>query len=1788
MAFDTTQPTQVNGLNGYTVDPLITIGDEINDYIAPGIPDGMGAIALNENTVRLFVNHELSNTAGYAYTLANGAELAGARVSYFDIDTTTRTVVDAGLAYDTIYNRAGEIVDDATDLEFEGINRFCSAQLIEANQFGASNGFADAIFFTGEETGGGTEFALDVGTNTLYAVPWLGRAAWENVTELDTGTTDKVALLIGDDREAAPLLLYVGEKNAAGDGGFLDRNGLAKGKLYAWAPDSGVDSPDDEDTAPDPTGFNGTGNSQSGSWVELDYYRPDLASADGSTGYDAQGFATQAQQDSLAYDVAGAFQFSRPEDIATNPADGTQAVLASTGRGSRFPEDNWGTTYKIDVDFDESGDPLTAQLDILYAGDDAGNGQVAGPDFGLRSPDNLDWSADGNIYIQEDRSTEIDPFGGASGEEASIWKLDPGSGDLTRIAQVNRTMGVPDGQTDTAIGDIGNWESSGIIDVSRLFGEDPGELFLFNTQAHSLRGGIIDEAGLVQGGQIAFLSDPAELTGFASLPADTFAEGPDTGGNDGTGAPISGNGRTGPFDGQPVQGFSGVQFAPGGDGSTFWFLSDNGFGAQTNSADYLLRLYQADPSLAGSEGGDGSVDIQGFVQLRDPNNLIPFDIVNGETTERFLTGADFDVESFVIDGNGEIWIGDEFGPYLLHFDASGVLLDAPIATPNLQPLNTLNGQEPLVIGHRGASGELPEHTLEAYSLAIARGADFIEPDLVATKDGVLIARHEPILGGTTDVASHPEFTDRKRSGTIDGVLYENEFFASDFTLAEIKTLRAIMPQGYRTDAFDGVFQIPTFEEVINLVKQAELDTGKKIGIYPETKHPTYHDDLGLSLEEPLLATLEATGFTDPSRVFIQSFEVSNLKELNTKTDIPLVQLLDAYDVALDGLLIYQDANARPYDFAVSGNTRTYGDLQTTAGLAEIATYADGIGPWKRMIVSVKGVDADGDGVADDVNGDGAVNDADKTTTAPSTLIPDAHDAGLFVHAYTFRNEGRFLASDYQGNPNKEFEQFINLGVDGYFTDFPGTGDLVRDQITSDTVRSPQNPEVLATTEFDTLTGDAPIVIGHRGASGLRPEHTLEAYKLAIAQGADFIEPDLVVTKDSVLIARHEPMLGVVALNPDGTIQMDASGNTVLNTTDTSTDVYLRAEFADRLTVKNLDGVLRGGWFAEDFTLAEVKQLNAIERIPAIRGTEFDNDGLKVPTLAEVIDLVQQVEAETGRQIGIYPETKHPTFFDQQGFNTSQLLVDTLVAEGFTDPSRVFIQSFEVANLKAINDTIMPAAGIDIPLVQLFGGSGQPYDFVVAGDARTYTDLSTPAGLAEIAEYAAGIGPNKQRIVPLSTVDANGDGQPDDLNGDGAISDGDRVTGTPTTLIADAHNAGLLVHLYTLRNESFFLPDSYEGDPLNEYEQFIELGVDGFFTDFPGTGFTARSTFLEEPAVANLGGSRGFEGMAFSPDRTTLYPMLEGTVVGDPAGSLRIYEFDVASSSFEGLAGLYQLESTTHAIGDFTPINANEFLVIERDNNQGDAAEFKKIFKVDLSQIDSAGFVKKEELVDLLNISDPSDLNGDGSTTFDFPFQTIEDVLVLDADTILVANDNNYPFSVGRPPGIDNNEIIELQLDQPLTLDPRLGVAGLSGDVVTELVDLTGFDGDVAVNVTLSREATYDNVLKFYETDARGAVGGLLPGEAGYEAAVAANLLDADGLTLDNLSVVNQSILVSGGAYYAPALLIQGNPENLATIDDAALGQARIERNGNVWSFEDLTDFDFNDFVVTLNSAEAVA
>ncbi|WP_404786988.1 alkaline phosphatase PhoX [Altericista sp. CCNU0014] len=538
LSFDTTQPSQVQGLNGYTVDPIFTVGDKIGNYVPPGILDGIGAFSLDDTTVRFYVNHELSNAAGYQYSLKNGTQLPGARVSFFDVDKRTFEITNSGLAYDTIINRKGEVVDAASDLEFAGLNRFCSAALFEANQFGSGIGLSDRIFFTGEETNGGSQFALDAKTNTLYALPWFGRAAWENVTELNTGRTDKVAFLVGDDRGPAPLILYVGDKNAKNDGSFLDRNGLGQGKLFVWVADE-PSNPSDAIEA-DPRNFSGTNNATGGKFVAIDYYRPDLASAgpiaQTALGYDSQGFATQAQQDKLAADV-GAFLFSRPEDVSTNPKDGTQAVLASTGRENIFGGvDTWGTTYKVDVDFNNinTGD-ITAKLDILYDGNDADK-----RDFGLRSPDNLDWADDGKIYIQEDRAIPSTLFGATSKEETSIWNLDPAAADpsstLTRIAQVDRS-GVPSGQVDSNPTDLGNWETSGILDVSTLFGNQPGEVLVFDVQAGTLNNGTIitttniDGNGdgtktaaenLVAGGQLSFLIAPnASLVQDSSVVSGT-------------------------------------------------------------------------------------------------------------------------------------------------------------------------------------------------------------------------------------------------------------------------------------------------------------------------------------------------------------------------------------------------------------------------------------------------------------------------------------------------------------------------------------------------------------------------------------------------------------------------------------------------------------------------------------------------------------------------------------------------------------------------------------------------------------------------------------------------------------------------------------------------------------------------------------------------------------------------------------------------------------------------------------------------------------------------------------------------------------------------------------------------------------------------------------------------------------------------------------------------------------------------------------------------------------------
>ncbi|WP_421732287.1 esterase-like activity of phytase family protein [Cellulomonas sp.] len=692
------------------------------------------------------------------------------------------------------------------------------------------------------------------------------------------------------------------------------------------------------------------------------------------------------------------------------------------------------------------------------------------------------------------------------------------------------------------------------------------------------------------------------LVARATLSADFLAPGPPSGA-----LATPANGRQGPFAGQVIPGFSGMVDA--GDG-TFWALPDNGFGTKANSADFLLRIYHVTPQWQTAGGGAGEIGVGEFVSLRDPDHRIDFPIVNDATAERLLTGADFDVESVVRAKDGSFWIGEEFGPFLLHVDATGKLLAAPVPfvggkspqnpylaageTPNVRAsrgfeamAGSLDGRflypitegafvddaqqrrrtiyefdtvasaytgrtwayqthqdanvigdaflvgkrellvierddfqgaasvmkrvyridlgttdadgyvrktlvldalkianpdhlgsgdgygtddpfalpvqsfetvvqlrdgrlllandnnypgnaarvpgtpddtelalvdlrqvrapragDTTVVGHRGASGYRPEHTLASYELAIQQCADYIEPDLVSTKDGVLVARHENEISGTTDVAAHAEFADRRATKTIDGRSVTG-WFTEDFTLAELKTLRAkerlpaVRPAN---TAFDGLYQVPTFDEVLDLARHSVSCDGQPVGVYPETKHPTYFDSIGLSLEEPLLAQLTANGLNDKrSPVIIQSFETGNLRQLDRLTKVPLAQLVDC--------------SGAPYDLVAAGDPRTYTDLVTRTGLREIATYADGVGLCKdRMIPRT----------------------ADGTLATPTSVIRDAHKVGLEVHGWTFRRENQFLPAEFRSSadPNAvgdlagEIRVFVKAGMDGLFSDNP--------------------------------------------------------------------------------------------------------------------------------------------------------------------------------------------------------------------------------------------------------------------------------------------------------------------------------------------------------------------------------------------------------------------------------------------------------------------------------------------------------------------------------------------------------------------------------------------------------------------------------------------------------------------------------------------------------------------------------------------------------------------------------
>jgi len=326
----------------------------------------------------------------------------------------------------------------------------------------------------------------------------------------------------------------------------------------------------------------------------------------------------------------------------------------------------------------------------------------------------------------------------------------------------------------------------------------------------------------------------------------------------------------------------------------------------------------------------------------------------------------------------------------------------------------------LVLGHRGASALRPEHTLASYAKAIADGADFVEPDLVMTRDGVPVARHENEIGGTTDVAAHREFAGRKTTKTIDGHQVTG-WFTEDFTLAELKTLRARerLPE-FRGTRYDGQFQIPTLEEIIDFVAAEAAAQGRVVGLIPEIKHGTYFQKAGLPMEDRVLAILDAHAYTRTAPVEVQSFEIANLRYLRGKLgkshpNVRLLQLLD-------------DPNEQPYDVVAAGGKLTYADMMKPAGLREIAGYADAIGPNIRAIIPL---------------------DKDGRLGQPTALAHDAHAVKLELHPYTFRPENHFQARNFwQGSDPKAFNEngsiaeiraYLDAGVDAFFTDDPALG-----------------------------------------------------------------------------------------------------------------------------------------------------------------------------------------------------------------------------------------------------------------------------------------------------------------------------------------------------------------------------------------------------------------------------------------------------------------------------------------------------------------------------------------------------------------------------------------------------------------------------------------------------------------------------------------------------------------------------------------------------------------------------
>ncbi len=342
-----------------------------------------------------------------------------------------------------------------------------------------------------------------------------------------------------------------------------------------------------------------------------------------------------------------------------------------------------------------------------------------------------------------------------------------------------------------------------------------------------------------------------------------------------------------------------------------------------------------------------------------------------------------------------------------------------------------NSKVPIIIAHRGAQYIYPEHTIKGYKKAIEIGADYIEPDLVLTKDGVFVARHEPFISGTTNVKDIPEFAHLKTTKVLDGIEV-TDWFVSDFTLKELKILKAKQSWDNRSKAYDDKFEIPTFEEIIALAKNFKTAKGDPVGIYPELKHPTFHKDIGLPMEDVFLEQLEEAHFNNKeAAIYVQCFEVGSLQYIHSKSTVKLIQLLGASGINKNGSLRFTkedgsyDPEGQPYDFVVKGDNRTYEFFATEEGMKFMEAYATGVGPWKPFIVPITNND-----------------NIPREILHPTDFINLAHKYHLEVHPYTFRNEDTKWTTNEE--TASEYQLFFEAGVDGLFSDYTNEAVKARD------------------------------------------------------------------------------------------------------------------------------------------------------------------------------------------------------------------------------------------------------------------------------------------------------------------------------------------------------------------------------------------------------------------------------------------------------------------------------------------------------------------------------------------------------------------------------------------------------------------------------------------------------------------------------------------------------------------------------------------------------------------------